>query len=64
MEYIETLDEFRAHVERAGYGRLDDDELAFLKRYYDRAYEMCSQLHGVDTRAQEPAVVFKSASPS
>lgn len=64
MRYIESLDELRVEVERAGLGALTPDELAFLKRYYDHAYEMSTQLHGVDTSEEEPATVFKAAAPS
>jgi hypothetical protein len=64
VKRLESLDDLRVEAQNAGLADLADDELRFLKRYYDHAYAMNALLAEVDTSDAEPATVFKADAPS
>lgn len=62
MRPIATLEAFRLAVLEAGLGELPPDELAFLKIYYDDAYEIIAGLDEALGADDEPATIFWAGS--
>lgn len=61
MKAIETMEEFRTKTLEAGLGPMSDEELAFMKNYYDGAVEMTIRLREVIDLADEPGTVFDAS---
>ena len=60
MRAIETLAEFRRATLEAGLGPMSDEELRFMKNYYDSAVKLAASLREVVEREDEPATVFRA----
>jgi hypothetical protein len=59
-----TLADLARLAEQAGLGRLDADELASLKRYYDGLRPQLARLRAAFALTDEPATVFSAQRPS
>lgn len=60
MKPIATMDEFRVATLEAGLGEMSDEELAFMKNYYDGAVKMTVRIREVINLDDEPGTVFNA----
>jgi hypothetical protein len=61
MRPISTIGEFRIETLAAGLGPMSDEELAFMKNYYDGAVVMTHRIREIIDLADEPASTFDAS---